>query len=144
MTGYKKILLALDLSEHNDVLCGKGAELSRLYDADISYIHVVEPVLLDMPYDVIPAESIELEQELVKNSHARLAEYSRKYNVPADNLLVETGSSKSEILRIADEQDIDLIIVGSHGRHGFSLLLGSTANAVIHGASCDVLAVRLK
>ena len=38
----------------------------------------------------------------------------------------------------------DLIVVGSHGRHGLALLLGSTANDVLHGAPCDVLAVHLK
>jgi len=44
---------------------------------------------------------------------------------------------------VADEQGADLIIVGSHGRHGLALLLGSTANGVLHGAACDVLAVRV-
>jgi universal stress protein A len=38
---------------------------------------------------------------------------------------------------------MDLVVVGSHGRHGLSLLLGSTANGVLHGAGCDVLAVRV-
>jgi len=47
------------------------------------------------------------------------------------------------ILRFAREQDIDLIVVGSHGRHGIDVLLGSTANAVLHRAHCDVLAVRV-
>ncbi len=40
--------------------------------------------------------------------------------------------------------DFDLIIIGTHGQHGIALLLGSTANAVLHGVSCDVLAVRVK
>lgn len=46
--------------------------------------------------------------------------------------------------RLAKEQRCDLIVVGSHGRHGLALLLGSTANDILHGAPCDVLAVRLK
>ncbi len=45
---------------------------------------------------------------------------------------------------MAKEHDCDLIVVGSHGRHGLALLLGSTANDVLHGAPCDVLAVSLK
>ena len=48
-----------------------------------------------------------------------------------------------EAHKTAREQGADLIIVGSHGRHGLALLLGSTANGVLHGASCDVLAVRV-
>ena len=54
------------------------------------------------------------------------------------------GSPKTEIVRVANEHKVDLIIVGSHGRHGLALLLGSTANGVLHHATCDVLAVRLR
>ena len=46
-------------------------------------------------------------------------------------------------LKLAEEQSVDLIIIGSHGRHGLALLLGSTANAVLHHAKIDVLAVRV-
>ena len=54
------------------------------------------------------------------------------------------GPTKSQIQEIAESIGIDLIICGSHGRHGLSLLLGSTANAVLHHATCDVLAIRIK
>ena len=53
------------------------------------------------------------------------------------------GRPESEIHRLANEQNADVIVVGSHGRHGIALLLGSTANGVLHGATCDVLAVRV-
>jgi len=56
---------------------------------------------------------------------------------------IEVGPTKVKILKVAEEAGIDLIICGSHGRHGLSLLLGSTANAILHGAKCDVLTVRL-
>ena len=53
------------------------------------------------------------------------------------------GHPRQEIHRVTEEQSCDLIVVGSHGRHGLALLLGSTANDVLHGAPCDVIAVRL-
>ncbi|MCY1401873.1 Universal stress protein family protein [compost metagenome] len=53
------------------------------------------------------------------------------------------GQPRQEIHNLAKEDGCDLIVVGSHGRHGLALLLGSTANDVLHGAPCDVLAVRL-
>ena len=65
-------------------------------------------------------------------------------NVPDAQCHITLGSTGSEIRRVAEEQGVDLIVVGSHGRHGLALLLGSTANAVLHGAPCDVLAVRVK
>lgn len=45
---------------------------------------------------------------------------------------------------MAEEQKADLIVIGSHGRHGLGRLLGSTANGVLQGAPCDVLAVRIR
>ncbi len=63
--------------------------------------------------------------------------------VAPENQHLIFGRPESEIHRIAEEQGADLIVVGSHGRHGLALLLGSTANGVLHGASCDVLAVRV-
>jgi universal stress protein A len=54
------------------------------------------------------------------------------------------GAPGSEIRELAKATKADLIVIGSHGRHGFSLLLGSTANAVLHDAGCNVLAVRLR
>jgi universal stress protein A len=54
------------------------------------------------------------------------------------------GVPKQEIIHIAEQQQVDLIVLGSHGRHGLALLLGSTANAVLHYAKCDVMAIRLQ
>ena len=65
-------------------------------------------------------------------------------SIPVNQQWVELGTPGHDIVRVADENNVDLIIVGSHGRHGFKRLLGSTANAVLHHAHCDVLAVRLK
>ncbi|MEJ2344256.1 MAG: universal stress protein, partial [Gammaproteobacteria bacterium] len=48
------------------------------------------------------------------------------------------------ILDTAKEQQVDLIVLGSHGRHGIGRLLGSTADNILHHADCDVLAVRIK
>ncbi len=53
------------------------------------------------------------------------------------------GQPATELHYLANQEGADLIIVGSHGRKGFALLLGSTSNSVLHGASCDVLAVRV-
>ncbi|MBD3646240.1 MAG: universal stress protein, partial [Pseudomonadales bacterium] len=52
--------------------------------------------------------------------------------------------ASNEIRAVAEKQDIDRIVLGTHGQHGLQLLLGSTANSVLHGVSCDVLAVRVK
>jgi len=73
-----------------------------------------------------------------------LAALGDELDVAKDEQWLEIGSPKLEIVRIAEENNVDLIVMGSHGRHGLALLLGSTANGVLHYAKCDVLAVRLK
>ncbi|MEM7366668.1 MAG: universal stress protein, partial [Pseudomonadota bacterium] len=54
------------------------------------------------------------------------------------------GRPAAEIHRIVEAEKIDLIVMGTHGQSGLQLLLGSTANSVLHGVTCDVLAVRVK
>jgi len=81
---------------------------------------------------------------LMSSAKERLAKLADDLGIEKQNQWLETGSPKLELVRIAKENKVDLIIVGSHGRHGLALLLGSTANGVLHHAKCDVLAVRLK
>lgn len=63
--------------------------------------------------------------------------------MPADRVSVRIGVPKFEITAMANEIGADLIVLGSHGRHGWRLILGSTANGVLHLAEADVLAVRI-
>jgi universal stress protein A len=94
-------------------------------------------------YGPIPFD-VDFTESLLEEAKNRLAEAAEKLGVPADRQWLEMGSPKLEVVRVADENQVDLIIIGSHGRHGLGLLLGSTANGVLHHAHCDVLAVRLK
>jgi universal stress protein A len=57
--------------------------------------------------------------------------------------MVETGSIKAEIIRVAQEQKVDLIVLGSRERHGIAILVNFTEDTVLHAAPCDVLAVRI-
>ena len=84
-----------------------------------------------------------LEQELLAHAGAALQELASKCGIDEDQQYLERGHAPTQVLRLAEDMDVDLIVVGSHGRHGLRLLLGSTANAVLHGAKCDVLAVRV-
>ena len=64
-------------------------------------------------------------------------------SISAANQHLIFGRPETEIHALAEQIGADLIVVGSHGRTGLALLLGSTANGVLHGATCDVLAVRV-
>ena len=141
---YRRILLAADFSEHGEEVIQRALELATKYAAELGIIHVVENVpIMDSSYGPIVPFDIDLTDQMVEAARKRLAE-TRFFGYFSDRRWVEIGSPKVEIIRIAKEWKADLIVIGSHGRHGFGLLLGSTAASVIHHAESDVLAVRLR
>lgn len=144
MEQYKNILLAVELNPESDVLIiEKAKELCEQYNAQLTLLHTVEHLSnYGAAYGV--SAGIDVEEILVKEARKSMTELGKKLNVPADNQLVKLGPAAQIILEEAKERNVDLIVIGSHGRHGIRLLLGSTANSVLHGALCDVLAVRLK
>jgi len=79
----------------------------------------------------------------MEGAKRQLAEACAPYKVPPNQQYLERGHAATQILQLAEDKQVDLIVIGSHGRHGWKLLLGSTANAVLHEAKCDVLAVRI-
>jgi universal stress protein A len=87
--------------------------------------------------------TVELNQILISNAEKNLGFFISELKIDPQQKFLEQGDPRDEIIRVAEENQADLIVLGSHGRHGLALLLGSTANAVLHHAKCDVLAVRL-
>jgi len=144
MESYKHILLAADFSEHGEAVADRAKDLAERYQAKLSIVHVMDNLLItDAAYGSTIPFDLDLTAELMASAKKRLANLADKLNIAEDCRWMETGSPKLEIIRVAEENEVDLIVVGSHGRHGFALLLGSTANGVLHHALCDVLAVRL-
>lgn len=139
---YRRILVALELNEASDKnVLARACELAGK-DTDIVLLHAVEQMSsYGAAYGI--SAGIDVEQVLVDESKKSLAKLAAKFDISSDHQCVRVGPAKFLILEEAKEKRCDLIVVGSHGRHGVQLLLGSTANAVLHGATCDVLAVRV-
>lgn len=137
---YKHILFATDLTEDTEYLIEKVRTMRGYTGATLSVIHVVEP-LPGYSYAYLGIEDIE--GQLIDEARQSIEKLGEKLNITKNDQYVEVGPTKTKILKIAEDINADLIICGSHGRHGLSLLLGSTANAILHGAKCDVLTVRL-
>ena len=145
MDNYKHILLAIDFFEQGEAVIHRAKDLAERYQATLSIIHVVDSLPLpDVNYGIDVPFNMDLTTELLEVARKKLSELSKKLTIAEDHQWLEMGSPKTEIIRIAEENNVDLIVIGSHGRHGLALLLGSTANSVLHHAPCDVLAVRLQ
>lgn len=146
MSSYSNILVAVDLSPTAGGVCEKAASLAKLHGALLTVLYVAEYVPpLDIAYEpVTPADWMVDEGALVRRATESLNALIDALGISDATRLVELGIPKQTILHTAQERGCDLIIVGSHGRHGIGRLLGSTANSILHNATCDVLAIRIQ
>ncbi len=146
MATYQNILVAVDLSSESEVVLQK-AQLIAGPNAEIHLVYVQEP--MDNVYvGIVPQSAAfsglgDLEAQLGEELKQKLTALGENMDVPSGNLHILNGSPAHEIHRFANENDVQLIVIGTHGQKGLQLLLGSTANAVLHGAGCDVLSVRI-
>jgi len=142
MPGYQKVLVLLDLSDDSERVLIAGRDLAAYSSASMVALHVVELVPVEpMGESLIP--TMQIEEELVKRSRERLGELIGRLGLARTAYRVEVGNTKAEILRVAEEERADLIVLGSHERHGLAILVNFTEDAILHAAHCDVLAVRL-
>jgi len=143
MPGYKKVLVLLDLTESSEQVAAAGQAMAAYSNAALVVLHVVEFVPPEpMGESLVP--TVQIEDDLIQRSRAKLDALSARLGPKQASLRVEAGNLKSEILRVAEEESADLIVVGSRQRHGLGVLVNFTEDVVLHAARCDVLAVRLK
>lgn len=144
MSIYNTILLAVDLHpDYDEHTTQKAAEFSASCGAKLHILHCVEPIHAygaSQGYQLI----LEVEKKAQDEATELLSNLSLKYQIPPEQQLVIIGAPSTSVVAQAKKINADLIIVGGHGRHGLSLLLGSTADGIIHHSACDVLAVRAK
>jgi universal stress protein A len=142
MTVYKRILVAVDLTEHSDRVVSSATEIARAFGAEISLLHVVEYVPVEpMGEALLPA--VDIEDELIEGARRRLDELVERLQLGQVDHRVESGTIKSEVVRVASEIEADLVVLGSRERHGVAVLLNLTEDTILHAAPCDVLAVRI-
>ncbi len=144
---YSKILAAIDLTDEAQQVLDQARETTKQNGAELSLIVVVKPInQVYSGFDVaaLSADAAMIEADAVRQAQKRIAEYAKTLGVPSNRSYVGRGSPAHEIRAMAAELNADLIVLGTHGRHGLGLLLGSTATGVLHGSPCDVLTVRIK
>ncbi len=138
MSDYQHILLATDLTATGELTARKARELADKYNAKLSMVHVVE----SLPgYASGYIGVVDLEEEMKEEAGSKLSDMGKIFQVSETDQYLEMGSPKIMILDLAKELAVNLIVLGSHGRHGLERLLGSTSSSVLHGSLCDVLIV---
>lgn len=148
---YKTLLLAVDFEKESEPVVARARRLRDLLGARLYLLHVVEHVPAALEYvpvgytgDVAVPDNLELEKELVDVARRELDALGDRLGVPVADRLIRTGPTGRMIDEVARELAVDLVVIGSHGRHGFMGLFGATARAVLRNLTCDVLCVKIE
>jgi universal stress protein A len=139
---YRELLVAIDLSDDSEVIARRSLALAAGWGASVRLLHVVGFLPVEpMGESLVPVAHID--DRVVAEARHELAGLAARLGVPAERAQVVVGAVKVEILRAAREAQADLIVLGARERHGLSILLHRTEDTVLHGAACDVLALRV-
>ncbi|MEZ5599256.1 MAG: universal stress protein [Pseudomonadales bacterium] len=147
MQDYKHILAAIDLTDEAPEVLDAARKLADMFKAELSVINVIRP--LTYAYTGVETATmgqaiLNFEAEAEAAARKRLEELCEAIGVDSAHRHTVFGAPGAEVRESAVKLGADLVVIGSHGRHGLGLLLGSTANSVLHGATCDVLTIRIK
>jgi universal stress protein A len=147
---YQSILLAVDFEQESEPVVARAQRLKTVLGARLYLLHVVEhipPALEYVPVgyagDVTVPDNLELEEELLAIARRELDVLGERLDVPSTDRLVRVGPTGRTIDEVAGELAVDLVVIGSRGRHGFMGLFGSTARTVLRNLTCDVLCVKI-
>ncbi|MCW8450711.1 universal stress protein [Legionella quinlivanii] len=136
---YKIILHATDLKENHRIYCQQAVKLAKAFNAELHFLHVIEP-----PKSLQFAQSLgfaEIAKPSKEDAQTVMDLLCESLGIPPEQQYIEIGTASQHILQKIKELGCDLVILGSHSS-SIPAFLGSTANAVMHHASCDMLTLR--
>jgi nucleotide-binding universal stress UspA family protein len=147
MTLMRRILVPTDFSDSARQALDWAVALAREFKAEILLLHVVENLTVGYASDLFPVPMAEVYEEIAgyaRSELAKLVEEVRGRGVSAETRLAQ-GTPSAEIIRVAKEEPVDLIVLGSHGKGLLDhALFGSTTERVVRKAPCPVLTSRPK
>ncbi len=145
MNHYQNILLAIDFSDYGHYVAQRAKQLADQFSAHLHIIHVLDNIAMpDTPYGLVIPLDEDSSYDLLEAEKNKFKQISDQLDIAPTRRWMVWGEPQQEITQLATQQHIDLIVVGSHGRHGLAVLMGSTAKGVLYHADCDVLAIHLK
>ena len=144
MTLYDRILVPTDGSTEGECAVAHALDLAAVHDAAVDTLYVVDRArYAGMPMEASWEGVDELLRSDADEAVAAVEQLAAGTDVDVDAAVVE-GTPSREIIRYAEENDCDLVVMGTHGRGGIDrLLLGSVAEKVVRGSAVPVLTVRI-
>jgi len=134
---YSNILVPINIYEDYNHVLNSAEQLAHKYNAKITLLMV-----LDTPFELVPMAT-DYQKSLEDEAIKALTIAAERLKLKSADTAIASGISHAEIIAYAKKYNNDLIVLGSHGKHGIKLILGSTSNTVLHHAPCDVLTIHL-
>ena len=142
---YKKILFPIDFSECSPRLAPYAINLARKYDAKLYLLYVVHTMTrFGFMWVAIPPSLKKIDQDIAKTAEKNMKAFCRDHLEGFTNYetSVVIGDPSEDILKFVENEGIDVIVMGTHGRKGLErTVFGSVAEKVVRGASCPVLTI---
>jgi nucleotide-binding universal stress UspA family protein len=145
MLKIERILCPVDFSEFSAKAYDYAYSLARRYGAKLFLEHVVQPLTSVFPYYAFPDSVKQVYSNLNAEAEKQLQDWAEKHRRDGvqPDFVVHNGSLAESILSFAEKRAVDLIVMGTHGRHGLDrLTMGSVTEKILRKAPCPVLAVR--
>ena len=144
-TDIKKVLVPIDFSDYSKSALKYATEFAQNFNAEMFLVYVVEPVIYppDFSMGQIAIPSVNAEWDIkAKEELDKLANSEIPDTVKVQTI-IKTGKPFLEIIETAADEDVDIIIIATHGHSGMEhILFGSTAEKVVRKAPCPVLTLR--
>ena len=138
----KTLLCPVDFSQMSRAVLDYAVFMAQSHQAQLKLIHVVDQLHGFDSYKILHMTAIEITHEMERQARTQLKELVATLPIPA-TFDIRFGRAADEIVIQAKEDEVELIVMGSHGRSGIShLLVGSVAESVVRHAPCPVLVVR--
>jgi nucleotide-binding universal stress UspA family protein len=142
---FRHILAPTDFSDYSKQAVASALELAKKFSAKLSILHVVELPPYPVEGYVPPSVSVTFLEDLERQASQDLAQIVPEAESAGVEVVrqVAVGSPYRKILDLAEAEHVDLIVMATAGRTGFSrLIMGSIAERVVRTASCPVLTIR--
>lgn len=143
---FKKILCPVDFSEFTDEILVYAVNIANRFNSELHLIHVIPNLNYFTPYEsfLTPENLVAIERNIEGEVGKDFDKITKKLNFPFKRI-VKTGVTFVEIIDYIKQQEIDLVVMGTHGRSGIEhILIGSVAEKVVRKSPCPVLTVRPK
>ena len=144
MKTFKKIICALDLSQHSALVAEYATAMAKAFDAEITVVYAAPALTQYVGFHVPPSSIENFVGEIIAGAEKTMQEFVEEHfkGVKASGIVVN-GYAAEEILNMVQKVNADVIIMGTHGRKGIDrILFGSVAEKVVKSSPIPVMTIR--